>query len=320
MVLPEQDSPWKDLLDRFFEAFMAFFFPAAHAQIDWARGYEFLDKELQKLTADAALGRRAVDKLVKVWLKSGEDVVALIHAEVQGQRERKFSERIYVYHHRLSDRFNQRVATFVILTDRQRHWRPQSFQYELLGTTILLRFAVVKLLDYQTRGAELEQSTNPFAIVVMAHLRLLEVQRAPRKRLADKLELTKLLYERGYDQLTVIRLFRFLDWLMFLPDDLQLEYRTELDRIEENQKMPYLSSFERMGIEKGAQTGGGEILLNLLQLRLGELSEETKAQLLALPFERMKQLSNLTLELKSERELQTWLRKHQPKPRSKRKL
>jgi hypothetical protein len=29
---------------------MAFFFPKAHAQIDWSAGYEFLDKELQKIT------------------------------------------------------------------------------------------------------------------------------------------------------------------------------------------------------------------------------------------------------------------------------
>jgi hypothetical protein len=70
IATPDYDTPWKDLLDRFFEAFMAFFFAEAHAQIDWLRGFEFLDKELQKITADAAIGRRSVDKLVKVWLKS----------------------------------------------------------------------------------------------------------------------------------------------------------------------------------------------------------------------------------------------------------
>ena len=44
----DYDSPWKDILDLQFEEFMAFFFPTAHAQIDWRAGYEFLDKELQK--------------------------------------------------------------------------------------------------------------------------------------------------------------------------------------------------------------------------------------------------------------------------------
>jgi hypothetical protein len=86
MESADYDSPWKDLLDEYFEQFMEFFFSSAYAQIDWARGFEFLDKELQKITADAALGRRTVDKLVKVWLKSGDHVIALIHCEVQSER------------------------------------------------------------------------------------------------------------------------------------------------------------------------------------------------------------------------------------------
>jgi hypothetical protein len=43
-----------------------------------------IDKELQKIMADA-VGRRVVDKLVKVWLKSGEEVWALVHVEMQGR-------------------------------------------------------------------------------------------------------------------------------------------------------------------------------------------------------------------------------------------
>ncbi|HEX5084434.1 MAG TPA: hypothetical protein VFY40_20510 [Blastocatellia bacterium] len=64
MEQSDYDSPWKDALDFLFDSFIAFFFPSAHAQIDWSRGFEFLDKELQKITADAAVGRRVVDKLV----------------------------------------------------------------------------------------------------------------------------------------------------------------------------------------------------------------------------------------------------------------
>ena len=51
--------------------FVAFFFPAAYADIAWERGYTFLDTELQQITRDAWLTRRYVDKLVKVWKKSG---------------------------------------------------------------------------------------------------------------------------------------------------------------------------------------------------------------------------------------------------------
>ncbi len=30
------DSPWKDILEEFFQEFMLFFFPKAHADIDWS--------------------------------------------------------------------------------------------------------------------------------------------------------------------------------------------------------------------------------------------------------------------------------------------
>jgi len=41
------------MLDGYFPAFMAFFFPEAHADIDWTRGYESLDTELQQIVRDA---------------------------------------------------------------------------------------------------------------------------------------------------------------------------------------------------------------------------------------------------------------------------
>jgi hypothetical protein len=48
----DYDSPWKEVLERYFLsffAFFAFFFPSAHADIDRARGYRFLNKEMQKV-------------------------------------------------------------------------------------------------------------------------------------------------------------------------------------------------------------------------------------------------------------------------------
>ena len=36
--MTDYDSPWKDVLERYFAAFTAFFFPTVHEGIDWARG------------------------------------------------------------------------------------------------------------------------------------------------------------------------------------------------------------------------------------------------------------------------------------------
>ncbi|MBI4595163.1 MAG: hypothetical protein HY730_02165 [Candidatus Tectomicrobia bacterium] len=72
-VKVDYDSPWKEVLEAYFKEFLVFFFPAVYDGIDWSRPYGFLDKELQRVVRDAQLGRRLVDKLVKVWRKDGEE-------------------------------------------------------------------------------------------------------------------------------------------------------------------------------------------------------------------------------------------------------
>jgi hypothetical protein len=96
----DYDSAWKEVLERYFEEFTAFFFPQAHAEIDWTMGHEFLDKELQQVVRDAELRRRLADKLVKVWSRDGEEAWVLVHVEVQGGVEREFAKRMYVYNTR----------------------------------------------------------------------------------------------------------------------------------------------------------------------------------------------------------------------------
>jgi hypothetical protein len=166
--MSDYDSPWKEALDIYFELFMAFFFPQAYLEIDWSRGYEALDKELQQVVREAEVGRRLVDKLVKVWRKNGKEEWVLIHIEVQTQEESVFPRRMYVYNYRLFDRYNRQVATFAVLGDDRANWRPDSFGYNLWGCTVGIRFTVIKLLDYAAAVPSLEASTNPFATVVLA--------------------------------------------------------------------------------------------------------------------------------------------------------
>jgi hypothetical protein len=100
------DSPWKTAIETYFPDFMAFFFPQIYADIDWSRGFEFLDQELQQVVRDAELGKRLADKLVRVWRLSGEETWVLIHIEVQSAEQAEFSFRMYVYNYRLSDKYN----------------------------------------------------------------------------------------------------------------------------------------------------------------------------------------------------------------------
>lgn len=311
---PDYDSPWKEILDDYFEDFVLFFFPEAHAAIDWPRGVEFFDKELQKIVADAELGRRYADKLVKVWLKSGAEVWVMIHVEVQGNEERGFELRIHVYNHRIFERYNAPVASFVILTDDDPDWRPAEYRQELFGTETVFRFKAIKLIDYEARWAELSANPNVFAVVAMAHLRVIRTRRDLGARLNWKLELTKLLYERGYDKLMILKLFKFLDWLMWLPEELQQKYDEDLARYEEEKRMSYVTNIERKGIEKGRVEGRVEGALNLalrqLQHLFGPLAAETQDHIRSLPMEDLEELGDALLTFKDVGDLQAWLEAH----------
>ena len=252
------DSPWKEALEHFLESFLALCFPEVHAGIDWSRGYQSLDKELQKIASDAAVGKRLADKLFKVWRKDGKEAWLLVHVEVQGQRERKFAERMFKYFYRILDRYDRPVVSLAVLCDEQRSWRPDRFVYNNLGCELDFRFPMVKLIDYRRDEAALEQSANPFAAVILAQLKVLETRDVPRLRWQWKLRLVKGLYDRGLKREQVRQLFRVLDWMLALPPELEQSFRTDLERFEEARRMPYVTSIERLAREEGHKEGVAE--------------------------------------------------------------
>ncbi|MES9856498.1 MAG: hypothetical protein ABW166_07850 [Sedimenticola sp.] len=266
------DSPWKEALEHRFPEFLALLFPDIYTQVDWNRGQEFLDKELQQVVQDAELGRRYADKLVKVWVLDGSEVWVLIHVEVQGEVEKSFAQRMYIYHYRLFDRYQVDVVSLGVLADSNANFRPAGYQWERWGCAIDFCFPSVKLLDWEQRWEELEASDNLFALVVMAQLRAKSRQDA-KERHAWKFHLVRLMYERGYSRGVILELFRIIDWMIQLPEVLEREFLDAVYKLEEVKKMPYVTSAERFGIEKGLEQGlqRGEVavLLRLIEVKYG---------------------------------------------------
>jgi hypothetical protein len=269
----DYDSPWKIAIERYFESFMAFFFPQAHADIDWDRGYEFLDKELQQVVRDAELGKRLVDKLVKLWRKDGEEAWILVHVEVQSQEESEFAQRMFVYNYRLYDRYKQVVVSLAILGDERSTWRPNQFGYQLWGCQVGFQFPVVKLLDYKAQWQTLEASDNPFATVVMAHLKAQETRYDGSDRKSWKLFLTRQLYEKGYQREDILNLFQVIDWIMQLPQDLEQEFWQAIEEYEAERHMPYITSVERIGVAQGTLKGRRDAVMEVLETRFGTVPQ-----------------------------------------------
>lgn len=303
----DYDSPWKEALERYFESFCEFYFPVVHAGIAWERGYEFLDKELQQVVRDAELGRRYADKLIKVSRRDGEETWVLVHVEVQGQYEAHFAERMFQYYTRLYDRYQRTVVSLVVLTDQRRRWRPTRYRQALWGCEAQLRYPIAKLLDYRAREVELESHRNPFAVVTLAHLKAQETAKDNGARYRWKWRLIQGLYERGWARQEVLELFRFLDWMMQLPDAEEDRLWAELQQYEEKRVMQYVTSVERIGIKKGLQQGlqQGEarMLRRLLIQRFGELPTWTEVKLREAALEQLEAWSERVLDAGSLEEV-----------------
>lgn len=270
----DHDSPWKEALSEWFPDFLALLFPEIHADVDWSRGHGFLDTELQQIAPDAETARRYADKLVKVCTLGGVETWVLIHVEVQGEAQRDFAERMYVYHYRLRDRYGVQVVSLAVLTDTASDFRPSFYRDARWGCELSFRFPIVKLLDWQEpdRWQTLESSDNLFALVAMAQIRA-KASRDVDERKAWKIRLIRLLYEKGHGRDIILRLFRIIDWMIRLPRDMEREIWKETRKREERKRMVYVTSVERIGIEKGIEQGikQGEaaMLLRLLERKFG---------------------------------------------------
>jgi hypothetical protein len=165
---------------------------------------------------------------------------------------------MYVYNYRVFDRYNRPVASLAVLADDDPHWRPDEYRQSLFGCETGIRFRPVKLLDFAAHEAMLEASANPFATVVLAHLKARATRSDPVGRHDWKLRLVRNLYERGFSAQDVRELFRLIDWLMVLPPALSGVFLQELDKIQEEKRMPYVTSIERYwhceGLRKGIES------------------------------------------------------------------
>ena len=277
----DYDSPWKQAIEHYFADFLHFYFPTAYAAIDWSQPVIFLEQELRKVVRDAELGMRFVDKLVKVTAHGGRDDWLYIHLEVQGSAQQSFAERMFVYNCRLYDRYRMPIASLALLADDRPNWRPTAFAYQVLDCHMGIRFPVAKLLDWSGSEARLADSANPFAILTRAHLATRATADDPDARRRAKWAIVKDLYRHDWDKQKVIELFSVIDWMMWLPEQQGKLFWEVLEAMEEETTMRYVTSIERLGLERGIEQGmqqgmqqGKSILLTqLLSRRFGELPD-----------------------------------------------
>ena len=113
----------------------------------------------------------------------------------------------------------------------------------------------------------------------------------------------------------MLSLFNFLDWVLVLPKRLEAEFWLELKAYEEERKMPYITSVERIGYDRGLHDGreaGVEkerrsLILLLLGQKFSEIHKQLTDRIEVLSSDQLKELAIALLRFESVDDLTSWL-------------
>lgn len=153
----------------------------------------------------------------------------------------------------------------------------------------------------------------------MAHLKAQETKRHANQRKEWKLNLIRRLYEAGSTRRDVLNLFKFIDWVMILPEGVKQSFWLELKAFEEERKVPYITSVEEIGFERGLQQGrqegqqeeGRSLILLQLEQKVGILPSSLHDRILQLSLTQLEALAIALLKFSTLADLKAWLEAHQ---------
>lgn len=304
----QQDSIWKEIIDDLLQDAMAFFFLPYHQRIDWSQGYEILDKEMVEISEAEGLEKQSADKLFKVKLLDGKEEYWLLHIEIQGYPDNGFAVRVQRYNWLIRSKYKQTIVrSFAILTDPDPKFRPQGVEIRDVDYVEIFKFPTVKVLDYRKYWYEMQDSANPFALVVMAHLQALKLKNRPIELKEAKLQLVRLLFERGYDCEFVIKLLRFIQWLVQLPENLEEEFQVDLTKLKGVENVEIVTNYEIVLQKRARQQGFLEVLIPLLEGRFGAVEPSLQDRLKDLSADQLASLIVATAKFNSLNDVTVWL-------------
>lgn len=254
-----KDTLWKGIIESLIDEFIQFFFAEYADLIDFERGFEFLDTELQQLLPANSGRRRHADKLVKVWLKNGEEVWFLIHIEVQGYPDPFFDRRMYECVYRIGDKFQQPVTALAIYTDWEHKYHFKEYRSSFLGTELVYTFNTYVLCEHTP--AELSQNPNPFAAVMEAAWQYLDKPADDQALRALKLDLIGRLKMRNIPRDKITLIINFIKfYLPFTNSEIEANFEQDLMVLTQTDKPmglieAILEDVKQQGLEQGLEQG-----------------------------------------------------------------
>jgi predicted transposase/invertase (TIGR01784 family) len=252
------DILWKAALEDLFDDFLRFFYPEADELFDLNKGFEYLDKELDQLFPPEAdnYAPRYVDKLVKVFTKTGQEEWILIHVEVQGYTDQDFAKRMFQYYYRILDQYDKPITAFAIFADTGKNFHPKYYERAFLGTKVYYTFNTYKIIDQDDDG--LEASNNPFAMAILSAKLALSRPSLKDQQLFDQAyNLAKRLLTKQMPKDKIRKVMNFLRYyLRFENPEMIAKFEQKIAILTERNITMGIEEFlldraEKKGIEEG---------------------------------------------------------------------
>jgi len=182
---------------------------------------------------------------------------------------------MYVYNYRIFDKHHHEVISLALLTDENPNFRPNEYSRARpeWDFKVSCHFPVVKLIDYREHWAELEANPHPFALIVRAYLKALETVGNVQEKYSWKKRFLLELYESGMDRETLWAIYKFIDWMIRLPKDLNKTFVAEMKTIEEAKHMSLITSAEEVGLEKGINSLQ-RVVAKIIKRKFGALGQQ----------------------------------------------
>ena len=138
----------------------------------------------------------------------------------------------------------------------------------------------------------MENSNNPFAIIILSHLKSLQAKQDIQKKYIFKFLLVKKLRNKGFNKDDIYNLHKFIDWILKLPEELELQLAEDIFRIEEETKMPLMLTIEKLGIKKGKLEGKREGKFEIVKRMIKKgMDLKTIKELTGLPQSELKKVA-----------------------------
>ncbi|MEG2936135.1 MAG: Rpn family recombination-promoting nuclease/putative transposase [Clostridium sp.] len=287
------DAAWKSILEAFEVEIVELLFPELFVKIDWKKGTEALDKELQEIQRDIfdkdSSNNIISDKIIKVRLKDKGSKILFIHVEVQSYSSGTdvFGERMFRYFYRIWDKFRYKyedkseIIAAAIYTYKGDSGKDKSYVYKCLDLEDEVLIYNFRTVDVEKIKLESISEDNPLKLVFKMAKELIETKATDEKIYNTKVKLAKELadYNKVKNQEQVKALVDFLEYLFLIQDqELEEKYKEYKEHvggaitmsIDEVRRIYH----EQKGMEKGREEGI-KLMKKVLKLyNSGETIEE----------------------------------------------